>query len=321
MEKIKARAFPGLLSRAAQWAKQQRRLTSLWRRLRWFGPLRNLAARLQQIKDDETPPRDLKTIAALRLPRNEAFAATARAANAVEGMFTPMAMSVIDSLLSFQGEAGITGNFLEFGVFRGRSAVLMGRHLGGQERLVLVDIADYLDRDALAPFRDQIDFILTPTENFRACYPAYGRNAHTFRFIHIDASHAYRATFHELEMADQLLTKQGGIIALDDFANLNYSQNISAIFKYLHTTQTDLTMFLVTDEKAYLCRRRDRGFFAAFVLDRLLAEMEARDIPDRVLSRTETDIDHNTFYVRDRLPKELGNYYAISVYEDSYRRP
>ncbi len=146
-------------------------------------------------------------------------------------------MAIVDSLLSLQGETGISGNILEFGVYKGRSAALIGRHLTGEERLVLVDITDYLERGAIAPFRKSVDLVITPTENFQTAFPAYDSQRRSFRFIHIDASHDYRATIHELGMADALLTERG-IIALDDFTNLNYSQNIAAIFKYLYTEPT-----------------------------------------------------------------------------------
>jgi len=68
-------------------------------------------------------------------------------------------------------------------------------------------------------------------------------------------------------MADALLAPRG-IIAMDDYANLNYSQNIAAIFKYFYSSGTDLRIFLATNEKAYLCREADWAFYAGFVLDR-----------------------------------------------------
>ena len=227
-------------------------------------------------------------------------------ANTVEGMFPEFSMAVIDTLLSFQSKNKVEGNILEFGVYKGRSAAILGPHLAATERLVLVDIEDYLDPKAIQGFLKATDFILTPTENFRSAYKSYSKSLRTFRFIHIDASHAYRATFNEMKMADELLSDKG-IIALDDFTNLNYAQNIAAIFKYL-------MIFLVTDQKAYLCRKADLGFFLEFILDNFIPEMRSREIEDCCLARTDLDTEFSAYYARTRLPGEEGHFYGVDIY-------
>ena len=312
--------LPAWLLRMTKTAKDQAAVRAVWKAIRLLPFMRNLASHLKHAENSLQPIRDLDKIAGLSLARNESFFAAKAEAEKIEGMFSPFSMAIIDSLLALQKSSGMAGSMLEFGVYRGRSAALIGRYLAPGERLVLVDIADYLDRKAIEDFKSATDFLLTPTENFKAVYPEYRRRARSFRFIHIDASHAYRATFNELQMADKLLS-EGGIIALDDFTNLNYSQNISAIFKYLHTTRTDLTMFLATDEKAYLCRKPYREFYAAFVLDQMIAEMGSRDIDNLYLARTDMDSEHRAFYARKRLPDETGHFYGRDIYAGNFERP
>lgn len=280
--------------------------------------LRGLADRIRS--GSENSPRNLQAISGLSLPRNDAFFSARTEAHGIEGMFSDFSMAVIDSLLSVQKTYRVTGSILEFGVYKGRSAALMGRQLAPSERLVLVDIADYLDRKAIAPFRDATDFILARTEDFKTAYSAYHRQLRSFRFIHIDASHAYRATFSELKMADALLADKG-IVAMDDFTNLNYSQNVAAIFKYIYTTRTDLRIFLVTEEKAYLCRKKDVEFYATFVLDRLIAEMGSRDIGDCCLARTDTDPEYSAFFARRRSKGEEGSFYGVDIYRNFLMHP
>lgn len=118
-----------------------------------------------------------------------------------------------------------------------------------------MDVQDILDRAAIEPFKASTEFILSSSENLRSTLPRYRQRRETFRFIHIDASHGFQETFAELKIAEELLGTSG-IVAMDDFANLHYSQNIAAIFKYLFTTPSQLTPVVVTDEKAYLCRAR-----------------------------------------------------------------
>jgi predicted O-methyltransferase YrrM len=264
------------------------------------------------------PLRDLAKIAALSLPRNEAFFSAKAAADQVQGMFSDFSMAIVDSVLSFQAATGMVGNILEFGVYRGRSAALIGRHLAERERLVLVDVADYLDPRAIAPFGKSAEFILGATQDFKKQFSGYNGQRHRFRFIHIDASHAYRATFTELAMADELLADRG-VIALDDFTNLNYSQNIAAIYRYLYTSGTDLMPFLVTDEKAYLCRKKILPLYSAFVLDRLIAEIRSRGIADFCLARTDNDPDYQAFYARQRLENEEGHFYGADIYKNYFQ--
>jgi hypothetical protein len=261
--------------------------------------------------------RDLDAIAGLTLPENLAFKSLVPQLDEIEGMFSPFSMSVIDSLLSFQKETGVRGDMLEFGVYRGKSAALIGRHLNPTEHLTLVDIADYLDRRAIALFQAAATFMICGTEDFKKKYASYNRKRKSFRFIHIDASHAFRATFRELQMADELLADDG-VIAMDDFANLNYSQNIAAIFKYLFTTKTDLTIFLTTNEKAYLCRRSAFGKYASFVLDRMLAETASRGVPS-CLARTDTDREYRAFYLRPPEGDEDSCFYGLKIYRGLYQ--
>jgi len=183
--------------------------------------------------------------------------------------------------------------------------------------MLLVNIADHLDRKAIEPVRDVVDYFVQSTVEFSKMAATLASN---FRFIHIDASHEYRATFSELEMADRLLAARG-IIAMDDFANLNYAQNIAAIFKYLHTTGTGLRLFLVTNEKAYLCRKEDWNFYAGFVLKRFAPEMISRGVADIHIARTDADPEFAAFYGREREPGEEGHFYGPAIYGKFFVEP
>ncbi len=279
----------------------------LWR----FEVVRNLAHAIRGTRP--TPNRqDLQAIEHFSLPGNTEFQKTAEDIERIEGMFSPFSMAAVDMMLAFQESLEAKGDMLEIGTYRGKSAALLGTHLRDGERLTLVDIEDYLDPAAISGFKGRTEFIHAPSSKLRSGMPNYGARRSTFRFIHIDASHGYEETFHELAMADELLANRG-LIAMDDFTNLNYSQNIAAIFKYLHTTGTKLTMLLATDEKAYLCRKRDFGLFADLILKSGVAEMRSRGI-DAVLARTCYGPDYKAFYLRTRNPGEESIFYGKEIY-------
>lgn len=258
-----------------------------------------------------SPQERLEAAKAITLPPDTGFQTRVATAEKIEGMFSPFSMAVIDTLLKFQASRGITGNMLEVGVYKGRSAALLAAHLAPLERLTLVDIHDYLDHDGLKPFEHLLEVVITPSNKMRSTVPGYRKRRNSFRFIHIDASHGFEETFFEMGLAEELLAN-GGIIAMDDFTNLNYSQNTAAIFRYLFTTKTKLSMLLATDEKAYLCRRIDFDAYADLVFNLAVPEMESRGV-DATLARTSFEPDYKAYYLRPRGDGE-GRFYGENIY-------
>jgi hypothetical protein len=237
----------------------------------------------------------------------------------IEGMMSPFSMQVMDALLAHQGTLGITGHFLEFGVYRGRSASLVSAHVHAGERLILADIRQLLTEEVLGKLYARPEFVLGRSEDFRENFEV-SATRRGVRFLHVDSSHAYRTTLAEMALIDELLAPDG-IAALDDFTNLDYSQILPAVFKYLYTTETDLTFFLVTRDKGYLCRRPMFDRYGNFVLREILGEMRIRGNPDAVLSRTDADPEYRAFFLRERYPGEKGEHYGEDLYGEYYKAP
>jgi predicted O-methyltransferase YrrM len=203
------------------------------------------------------------------------FAESKKLAEDIEGMMSPFSMAVVDSLLAFQQVRGITGDVLEMGVYHGKSAAILGRRMSSNETLHLYDIADYFDRKNLERAGANIRYNIANTE--RLYRWNLRKQKKSIRFCHIDASHMFNPTIHEISIADYVLAKDG-IVCLDDYTNLNYSQILAATFKYLFTKSTNLTMFLVTAEKAYLCRRNAFPIYGQFVLDEIRSQVSNRGV-------------------------------------------
>jgi hypothetical protein len=243
------------------------------------------------------------------------FSESKTIAESVEGMLSPFSMAVMDSVLAFQAERGIKGDIVELGVYRGKSATILARRISTGERLHLYDIADYFDRAALKKTETPMIFNIADTVNlsrrdFRRCKG-------NVRFCHIDASHRFESTMHEIALADYTLSADG-ILCLDDYTNLNYSQILAATFKYLFTRRTDLTMFLVTDEKAYLCRRSKFSIHADFVLKSIISKMAIRGVPDTCIARTDNTPSYRAFYLRKKSEDDLSDFYGLDIYRPFY---
>jgi hypothetical protein len=244
------------------------------------------------------------------------FVKSKSVAETISGMLSPFSMAAMDSLLAFQQEQGIKGSAIEMGVYHGKSAALLLGRLSATETLHLYGIADYLDREALA--RSGTNFTFRQDSTMDLSIRDFKDHRRAIRFCNIDASHMFEPTFHEMRLADYVLSEDG-ILCLDDYTNLNYSQILAATFKYLFTTNTDLRMFVVTNEKAYLCRRSRFGLYGRFVLGSIQAQMAKRGIDDTVIARTDDTPSYGAFYLRPREHGEVGNHYGAELYHQFYQ--
>jgi len=227
---------------------------------------------------------------------------------------------VLDCLLSFQGEEGIDGAILEFGVYKGRSAMLVAHRVRPGEPFVLVDVAPYVDLPSIREVAPQAVFVECASEAFPETYPGYRELEGACRFIHVDSSHTFETTTAELAMAERLLAP-GGLLVLDDFTNLDYPQVAAATYRYLYTSGSGLMIFLIAGVKAYLCRREDFPRYGDYVLRRLMDEMALRAAPGLCLARTDLHPEHRAFHLRPRLPGEDEPYYGMRIYRSFYQEP
>jgi hypothetical protein len=86
----------------------------------------------------------------------------------------------------------------------------------------------------------------------------------SFRFIHIDGEHFYNSVRSELEWAERLL-RDGGIIAVDDFFNINSACVTQAVFDSLAAHPHALRMFLA-GHKTYLAAPRHFARYRSSVM-------------------------------------------------------
>jgi predicted O-methyltransferase YrrM len=265
------------------------------------------------LQAQKAKPAALEEIEARTVSPNATFERLHDKAQTIDGMLSRFSMAVLDMLLAYQRATDVRGDIIEIGIYKGKSAVILGNYLNPGERLTLVDVQDILDRDALAGFENATDLLITDSGKLPETLPDFQKRLQSFRLIHIDASHGFHETYRELEIAEQLLAPRG-VIALDDFANLDFSQNIAAIFRYLFCAPTNLVLFLVTDEKGYMCRKEDAETYLSYTYNWALAEMQSRGL-DTSLARTCYESEYRAFYLRRRRADETG-FYGPKIYRN-----
>jgi hypothetical protein len=91
------------------------------------------------------------------------------------------------------------------------------------------------------------------------------------------------------------------------------------IMRPVFTRRTDLTMFLVTAEKAYLCRKSRFECYASFVLELIISRMAERGIDDACLARTDDTPEYGAFHLRQKENGETDDLYGAAIYGPYYQ--
>jgi hypothetical protein len=287
--------------------------------------LKSFARRAPAARLPEAPPEAVPAGRIVALPQVRPacppadFAQLQANALSIEGMMSSFSMQVMDAVLAYQGSDDLAGHILEIGVWKGRSASIMSAHVRAGERLILCDVSQFLTEEVLGKLYARPEVVEASSRDFAALFDVASLRG-AVRFAHLDSGHGYRDTLAEMALIDDVLAPNG-IACLDDFTNLNYSQILPAVFKYLYTTSTDLTFFLVTNDKGYLCRRAHFDRYATFVLRQMVNEMRARGNDDAMIARTDMDPEYRPFYLRPRAPDETGDHYGPALYAACYEGP
>jgi hypothetical protein len=156
----------------------------------------------------------------------------------VPGYFREVDFLLFEKLNELQRKRQVTGDVLEIGAFRGRSAILLGSLIGDNERLVVCDLfsdrksprssaspRELFERNYLR-FHHDLPVILqcSSLELPARCEPQ------SFRLIHIDGGHSFDTVRADIANSKNLLAVRG-IVALDDYLNRKFPGVAAAVWE------------------------------------------------------------------------------------------
>lgn len=151
----------------------------------------------------------------------------------VPGWFPVLDQVLFDWLLNRQEAAGVRGDLLEVGVYMGKSAIFLGRHLQEGERYTVCDLFEGDAPDDANRAESTKSYSALTRQAFEANYLAFhdelprvvqGPSSlvpgeverNSCRFVHIDGSHLYEHVYDDIGAARDVLLPDG-IVVLDDF--------------------------------------------------------------------------------------------------------
>ena len=155
--------------------------------------------------------------------------------NDIPGWFMPIDQAAFAWILQFQNRTQPPGGLVELGVFKGKSAVLMGNHLRPGEVFTACDLFDDIVSAAEADPEEQRFFrnqSLTQVE-FERNYLAFHKELPrvvkgptgtitrhvapgSARFVHIDAGHTYDLV-REDTASTRTMLREDGVVVFDDY--------------------------------------------------------------------------------------------------------
>jgi hypothetical protein len=198
----------------------------------------------------------------------------------IDGMLLEVSAAKWCTLLEWQHATwswcGVeNADYLEIGTYKGKSASILAHFCEEYgNKLTVVDPEIRAEaKSNLGCISSRIDFIEQRSEQLR--FSDYHKeNIRNLAFIHVDGMHTHSAVVSDLTVCEELLSDYG-IICLDDFHTDLYPQIPAATYHYLSSGISDLSIFSIGFNKAYLCRNTAKPHYLQCVGKYMIYALEA----------------------------------------------
>ncbi|MGV6872755.1 class I SAM-dependent methyltransferase [Pseudochelatococcus sp. B33] len=157
------------------------------------------------------------------------------------------------------------GGYLEIGTFKGKAASVLATysHAYGNPLTIVDPEIMPTARQTISALQPKTHFLQIRSE-FLPKTAFYKDNLRNLAFAHIDGMHRFSAVMSDLRLCEDMLS-DFGIISVDDFHTDLYPQIPAAVYRHLFSGPSDLSIFLIGFNKAYLCRNVAKKNFMQMV--------------------------------------------------------
>ncbi|MFC6884338.1 MULTISPECIES: class I SAM-dependent methyltransferase [Actinomadura] len=183
----------------------------------------------------------------------------------VPGWFPRVDQRLFGWLLDRQEELDVRGDLLEMGCYLGKSAVLIGRYLRGDETFTVCDLFDSPAPDGANQAEMSTSYGNLTRAAFERNYRAFHERLPTIvqaptsevparvengscRFVHIDASHLYEHVVGDISAARAAL-REDGVVVCDDYRSEHTPGVAAAVWAAVESGE--LRPICVTTQKLY----------------------------------------------------------------------
>lgn len=183
----------------------------------------------------------------------------------VPGWFPVSDQAAFTWLLEWQTANEAVGDIVELGVYKGKSAVHLGRYLQPGERFTVIDLFEDVSGEESIPASEKRPYRTLTQGVFEGNYldfhtelPVVLRGLSiairdhvepdTCRFVHVDASHIYEHVRQDTVSARSLL-RPGGIVCFDDFRSVHTPGTAAAVWEAV--LNEELQVICITGQKLY----------------------------------------------------------------------
>lgn len=172
---------------------------------------------------------------------------------------------LFERILSFQVGSQAPGDLVELGVYKGKSAIVIGRHQQPGETFTVCDLFEDVTSELTLHQADRNAYRTLSEEEFANNYLAFHDTlpevvrglssaiedhvtAGSCRYIHIDASHMYVNVREDAAAARRLLRKDG-VVVFDDFRTEHTIGTANAVWETI--VNDDLHPICASERKMY----------------------------------------------------------------------
>ncbi|MEZ5382743.1 MAG: class I SAM-dependent methyltransferase [Microthrixaceae bacterium] len=214
----------------------------------------------------------------------------------IPGWFILTDRWIFERILTWQNANQEPGDLVELGVYKGKSAVHIGRFVQPGESFTVLDLFEDVHDESDLHQADRNAYRTLSEDEFRANYlafhdelPAVVRGlsseiedhveAGSCRLVHIDASHMYEHVLADAQAARRLL-RPDGVVVFDDYRTEHTPGTACAVWETI--INSDLHPICASPMKMY-ATWGDPGPLQAEIIEQLAATNDYRADPHEVV--------------------------------------